>query len=151
MLRQGQLNDGVVNSGLSQLANIVGTVAARRKIGAFCKIGTNENNLANKSARLSGVLVRRLRNRLKLSVFKLLFEFVAFLTRHFQVEHQVLDVESQLRQGLLDQRENPATAANRIDDALMCLHQLGPGWIGQSFKTFTEIRQFPRNLVVFAI
>ena len=64
---------------------------------------TNENNLANKSARLSGNFERRARGHLQLSVFKLLFEFVAFLACHFQVEHQVLDVESQLRQGFLDE------------------------------------------------
>ena len=39
----------------------------------------------------------------RLTVFELLLQFIPFLACHFQVKHQVLDVQAKLRQGFLNQ------------------------------------------------
>ncbi|MCX7408306.1 MAG: hypothetical protein NTZ32_09495 [Planctomycetales bacterium] len=64
------------------------------------------------------------------NVFALLLEFVAFLASHFQVEHQVLDVEAQLRERFLDQAQNSAAAADGIDHALVGQLKVCPNRIG---------------------
>ena len=52
------------------------------------------------------------------SFFHLLTEQVSFLARGFEVEHQVFDIETKLRKGILNDLQGSTTAMNRIDDTL---------------------------------
>ena len=65
-----------------------------------------------------------------LTVFELLLEFVSFLTGDFEVEHQVFDVESQLRKRLLHERQDAASATHRIKDTMVRQLHFRPSWIG---------------------
>src|SRR6056297_2691211 len=45
-------------------------------------------------------------------------QFVSFATRHFQVEHQVLNVQPQLRKGFLNEAQDATTTQNRFGHAV---------------------------------
>ena len=64
------------------------------------------------------------------TVFELLLEFVSFLAGDFEVEHQVLDVESQLRERLLHEGQDAAAAAHGINDTMISQLQFSSCRIG---------------------
>lgn len=84
-------------------------------------------------------------------IAQLLAEFIPFLTSDFQVEHQVLDVQSQLRQGLLHQPENSPTATDGIDDFDVSVFEISVPRTCQLGNPATEVRQFLRNVVQILI
>jgi hypothetical protein len=49
-------------------------------------------------------------------VGELVAESVSFAAGDFQIEHQILDVEPQLREGVLNEGENPAASEDRLDN-----------------------------------
>ncbi len=60
---------------------------------------------------------KRPRNCRKLLTAEAFAELVALFAGHVEVKHEVFDVEPKLRQRLLHQGKNPASAADRVDDA----------------------------------
>lgn len=81
-------------------------------------------------------------------VFHLLAERIPFGTGRFQIEHQVLDVEPQLREGFLHESQNPSPAANRIHDLLVGDGEFSLTRPDDGSNLATEFRQFLRNLIV---
>jgi hypothetical protein len=48
------------------------------------------------------------------------FEFIPLLAGHVEVEHQVFDVETQLREGILNENQEAAPAMDAVDDLRIC-------------------------------
>lgn len=69
-------------------------------------------------------------------------KFVALLARHLEVEHQVFDVEPQLREGFLNEFKNSAPAADAVDDLRIGLFELAILRFGESGDALAELDQF---------
>ena len=76
-----------------------------------------------------------------------LAEFVPFLAGHIEIEHQIFDVEPQLRQGLLDQGKNAPATADGINDTHIGRFQFGLITGGQCGDRAGQIEEFARQLI----
>ncbi|MEX0716190.1 MAG: hypothetical protein WD066_06380 [Planctomycetaceae bacterium] len=61
----------------------------------------------------------RVRHDPRSAIFQVVPQLVSFLPGDFEVEHQVFDVEAQLRQGFLNQGQNPSPPPHGVDHPLI--------------------------------
>ena len=78
-------------------------------------------------------------------VFQLLAQFVSFPAGHIQVEHQVLDIQTQLRQGFLNEQQDTTTTLDGIDDLLKGDFQFQPVRACSRSNQTTQFRKFIGN------
>lgn len=80
-----------------------------------------------------------------LKTAQLLFQFITFFASRFQVEHQVFDVQSQLRERFLNEHKDTVSASNRLNDLLKCGIQFGLCWHVQTGNQVAQLFQFQGN------
>jgi len=87
----------------------------------------------------------------RLRFFELLSEFVPLAARGVEVEHQVLDVQPQLRESLLNESQNPASTTNRIDDSIVRNFQITLHIGRQSRDVAGQLDQFTGQLLTLVV
>ena len=83
------------------------------------------------------------------TLFELGFEFVAFFPGGIEVEHQILDIEPQLREGVLNEDENPLTALEAVDDLGIGVDEAVVVGVLQSRNSPAEFEQLAGHIVWF--
>lgn len=74
-------------------------------------------------------------------------ESVALAFRHFEVEHQILDIEPKLREGFLNQREDPSAAADGIDDPIERVVEFRPDFGRLFLNSLSKFDEFHGKLI----
>jgi len=81
----------------------------------------------------------------------LLAEFVSLFTSHFQVEHQILDVESQLSECFLDKGQDSSSPFHGIDDSRINRFHVGLIFFRESGNRSREIHKLARKIILATI
>lgn len=100
-----------------------------------------------------GAFVRALVRTSKSAFFALnsFLEFVTFATRHFKIEHQILDIETQLRKRLLDKTENPASSEDGFGHAIVTFEQFRLTLRVDTLKESAQFHKFRRQIPALSI